>query len=56
MTAFTGKYDSCNEYSDEDISAEELVETYRHFLTEWKESFFREDKQKKTISDLILEK
>lgn len=52
--AFTRKYDSCSEYSDKDISAEELAETYRHFLTEWKESYLIEEKQKKTISAMVM--
>lgn len=39
--AFIGKYDSCSEFSDEEMSEEELAETYREFLTEWKEYFLR---------------
>lgn len=34
---FTEKYDSCSESSDEEMSAEDLTETYKGFLTEWKE-------------------
>lgn len=33
-----GKYDSYSTSSEEDISEEELAETYKHFLTECKET------------------
>lgn len=54
--AFTRKYDSYSESGDEDISTEELAETYRYFLIEWKESCMREEKYKKIISALVKEK
>lgn len=38
---FTGKYDSCSESSDKEMSAKELVETYGEFLAKWKEYFLR---------------
>lgn len=38
LMAFTRKYDSYNESSDEEMLAEELAETYRDLLTEWKET------------------
>lgn len=54
--AFTGKYDICSESNNEDISEEELAETYGLLLTQWKESCLREEKQKNTINVLLLEK
>lgn len=56
VMAFTRKYDFCSEASDEDMSVEELAEIYRELLTKWKESYMREEKQKKTISSLLMEK
>lgn len=50
VMAFTVKYDSYSESSDEDILEEGIDETYRLQLTQWKEYFLREDKRKKTIS------
>lgn len=40
----------------EDVLEEELDYTYRLFLTQWKEACLREEKQKNTISPIILEK
>lgn len=54
--AFTRKYDSYSESSDEKMSTKEFVETYREILTEWKKYCLREKKQKKTISGILLEK
>lgn len=54
VMTFIGKYDSFSESSDENVSTEKLVETYRHFLTEWKKSFLKEEKQKKTISVILM--
>lgn len=54
--AFTRKYDTCSESSEENNLAEELTKTYRELLTEWKESCMKEGKQKKTMSDLLIEK
>lgn len=54
--AFIGKYDSCSESSDGDIPPEELVKSYRQFLTEWKEYCMREDNQNNTISAILIEK
>lgn len=44
VMAFTRKYDFYSEFSDEDISEEELFDTYRLILTYWKEACLREDK------------
>lgn len=51
---FIRKYDSCSESSEENISAEELAETYKVMLTEWKKYCMREEKHKKTISPLLM--
>lgn len=56
VLVFIGKYDSCSESSEEEMLVEELVETYREILIEWKESWLREEKQKKPISFILHEK
>ena len=56
VLAFTVSYDYYSESSDEEMSVEELAETYRELLTEWKEYCLRKEKQKKTISAILLEK
>lgn len=53
---FTGKYDSGSESGDEEITEEELAETYRLLPTQWKEAWLIVVKQKKTISVLLVEK
>ncbi|KAI5396681.1 hypothetical protein KIW84_062772 [Lathyrus oleraceus] len=52
---FTRKYNTCSESNNEDISEEELDETYRLLLAQWKKYFLREEKQKKTVNVLLLE-
>lgn len=42
VISFIGKYVSCSEPSDEEMSAEDLAETYRELLTEWKKYCLRE--------------
>lgn len=42
MMTFTGKYDSCSDTINEEISVEELAEIYRELLTEWERSCLRE--------------
>jgi len=53
---FTGKCESCNESSDEDISDEELAETYKLLYIKWEEVCMFRDKQKKSISGFLFEK
>lgn len=50
VMTFTGKYKSDSEANDEDISDEELVETYKILYSKWKEACIVGDKLKKNIS------
>ena len=56
VMTFTIKYEFDSESSDEDISDQELTETYKLLYTKWKESCMVGEKQKKTISALLQEK
>lgn len=51
--AFTGKYDSRSDFSDEDITDEELAETYKLFYIKWEEICMVGEKQKKIISNIL---
>lgn len=53
---FTGKYEYYSESSDEEINDGELDETYKRLLTHQKEACMVVEKQKETISALLLEK
>lgn len=54
--AFTSKYNSCSDSSDEDNLEGELVDTYILLLIEFKEAWLVEEKQKKATSAILLEK
>lgn len=56
LITFTEKYEFGSESSDEEITDEELVERYKHLYSQWKESCMVGEKQKKTMSALLLEK
>lgn len=48
VIAFTRKYESGEESSDEDMSEEKLVATFRFLHAKWKEACITTEKQKKT--------
>lgn len=47
--AFTGKYDSDSDSSDEENTEEELAEIVTLFVTRWKEACMVVEKQKKLL-------
>lgn len=44
VMSFIGKFESGNDSSDEDITDEELVETYKPLYSQWKESCIKGEK------------
>lgn len=53
---FSRKYEYGSQCSDEEITDEELAETYKLLYKQWKEEFMVVEKQNKIISALLLEK
>jgi hypothetical protein len=47
VTAFTGKYETSSDTSDEDLTVEEMVEAYRLLLTKWKETCILGEKNRR---------
>lgn len=56
LMAFTRKYEYEEEFSDEDMYEEDLVETFILMHTRWKDACTTLDKQNKTINMLLKEK
>lgn len=53
--AFTEKYDSGSDSSDEEMTDKKFAKTYKLLLTQWKEACMIVQKQKKTINTQLLE-
>lgn len=56
MVVFTRKYDYDSDSSHEEITDEELVETYKLLHSQWKEASMVGEKHKKTKSVFLQEK